>query len=180
MRIFYLMCAVATALGGAAVAGVVHAQQKAGDAGKAPGVVRADDPNHTQSMERLRQAADKLRQSIQEMADQPAGPRRNYAIDQAQEALIDTQRAMVRLPAELRVDSGSSASASSSATGSSNINYSDSMARLKDSAQRLRDAVQAMAQQPAGPKRNEAMDQAREALLETQQAMISLPPDLRK
>ena len=36
-----------------------------------------------------------------------------------------------------------------------------------------------MAQQPAGERRNQAAQQAREALLETQQAMVMLPPDLR-
>ncbi|MGQ0752700.1 MAG: hypothetical protein ACT4PS_19435 [Betaproteobacteria bacterium] len=154
-----------------AIAPFAQAQQKADSATRGTGVVSADDPNQTKSMERLKQAADRLRKSIQEMADQPAGPRRNDAIKAAHAALRDTQSAMIQLPPELRL---------SSADGGSGTGYTDSMARLKEAAQKLRESVQAMADQPAGPRRNEAMDQAREALLETQQAMINLPPELRK
>lgn len=61
----------------------------------------------------------------------------------------------------------------------SDVEYSKAMERLFQSAQRLRESVQAMAQQPAGDRRNQAMAQAREALLHTQQAMVSLPANLR-
>jgi hypothetical protein len=54
-----------------------------------------------------------------------------------------------------------------------------SMDWLLTAAQSLREAVQAMAQQPPSERRNRAMDRAREALLETQQAMVQLPADLR-
>lgn len=67
-----------------------------------------------------------------------------------------------------------------SAPSSSETDYSRSMERLTKAAQNLREAVQAMATQPAGERRNEAMRQANDALLETQQAMVQLPPELRK
>jgi hypothetical protein len=53
------------------------------------------------------------------------------------------------------------------------------MDRLRGAAQKLREAVQAMAQQPEGPRRNRAIEEAHDALLETQRAMIALPPELR-
>jgi hypothetical protein len=123
--------------------------------------------NYGESMVRLQQAAQKLREAVQAMAQQPAGAKRNAAADQAREALRETQSAMVELPRALRMGEGQAP------------NYTQSMERLQEAAQRLRDAVQAMAQQPAGPRRNEAMRQANDALFDTQQAMIQLPPELR-
>lgn len=73
---------------------------------------RPDDPgrpavpdtaqDHTQAMERLFQAAQRLRGAVQEMAQQPPGERRNRAMAQARDALLGTQQAMVQLPPELR------------------------------------------------------------------------------
>ncbi|HEX6318098.1 MAG TPA: hypothetical protein VFZ84_04425 [Burkholderiales bacterium] len=123
--------------------------------------------NYGESMVRLQQAAQKLREAVQAMAQQPAGERRNAAADEAREAIVETQRAMIDLPPELRMGAGTEP------------NYTKSMERLQEAAQRLRDAVQAMAKQPAGPRRNEAMQQANQALFDTQQAMVQLPPDLR-
>ena len=123
--------------------------------------------NYGKSMVRLQQAAQKLREAVQAMAQQPAGPRRAQAMDEAREALLETQRAMVELPPELRQGEGLEP------------NYTQSMARLQEAAQRLREAVQAMAQQPAGPRRNDAIREANQALFDTQQAMIELPPALR-
>ena len=120
-------------------------------------------------MSRLLEASDRLRQAVQDIAQQPAGERRNLAIEQANEALYDTQSAMAALPPELRSGAGSSAQP----------NYTKSMERLQQAAQKLRESVQAMAQQPAGERRNKAAEEAREALLETQQAMLMLPPGLR-
>jgi hypothetical protein len=120
-------------------------------------------------MARLQEAAQRLRDSIQAMAQQPREKGRNNAIEEANRALFDVQRAMIQLPPELRAGAGSQA----------NPNYTESFERLQQAAQKLRDSVQAMAQQPAGERRNQAAQAAREALLETQQAMVMLPPDLR-
>lgn len=154
MRRKFLMTVIAAACLGAGTAGA----QSSG--ATAP-------TNYGESMVRLQQAAQKLREAVQAMAQQPAGPRRNAAADEAREAIVETQRAMIQLPPDLRMGQGSEP------------NYTQSMARLQEAAQRLRDAVQAMAQQPAGPRRNEAMQQANQALFDTQQAMIQLPPELR-
>jgi hypothetical protein len=159
---------VAAALAGAA-AFSAHAQSPDAASGASrPGqVIMKDGPNYTEPVVRLQQAAQKLRESIQNMAQQPAGPRRNQALDEAREALLETQSAMVALPPELR-------------TGASgNANYTKSMERLQEAAQRLRDATQAMAQQPAGGGRNDAIRTANEALFDVQQAMLQLPPEQR-
>jgi hypothetical protein len=147
------MLAIATAVPGAAMA------QSAGST--AP-------TNYGESMVRLQEAAQKLREAVQAMAQQPAGPRRNAAADEARQALVEAQSAMVWLPPDLR-----------KGEGIDHPNYTESMARLREAAQRLRDAVHAMAQQPAGPRRSEAIDEANQALFDTQQAMIQLPPELR-
>ena len=62
------------------------------------------DVDYTKAMERLFQAAQRLRESAQSMAQQPAGERRNQAMAQAREALLHTQQAMVSLPANLRTN----------------------------------------------------------------------------
>jgi sporulation protein YlmC with PRC-barrel domain len=66
--------------------------------------IPASDVDYTRSMERLFQAAQRLRESVQAMAQQPAGERRNQAMAQAREALLHTQQAMVSLPANLRTN----------------------------------------------------------------------------
>lgn len=50
------------------------------------------------SMRELQLAADRLRDAIQEMAQQPAGAPRNDAIKQAYQALFETQHAMAWVP----------------------------------------------------------------------------------
>jgi sporulation protein YlmC with PRC-barrel domain len=69
-----------------------------------PGGPAAPNSNvgHTQAMERLTQAAQRLRESIQAMAQQPPGERRNQAMTQAREALMSTQQAMMQLPPDMR------------------------------------------------------------------------------
>lgn len=81
---------------------------------------------------------------------------------------------------EKPASAATAAGQSTAAPSYSEAEYSRSMEQLQKAAQNLREAVQAMATQPAGPRRNEAMRQANDALLETQQAMVKLPPELRK
>lgn len=126
-------------------------------------------PEHSKSLDHLMRAAQRLRETIQALAQQEPGPRRDNAIKAAQDALFDTQQAMIQLPPELR-----SAPAPKSAGGVA-PEYRASLAKLQKAADRLRESVQAMATQPAGDRRNSAMQEAREALLETQQAMVYLP-----
>jgi hypothetical protein len=157
--IVFLACSAALAAAPAA-----SAQTSAASSGA---TAASTDPSP--SMARLQEAAQRLRDSIQAMAQQPPGEQRNQAIDEANRALFDAQRAMIQLPPELRGGPGSA----------SDPNYTKSFERLKQAAQKLRESVQAMAQEPAGPRRDAAASAAREALIETQQAMVMLPPDLR-
>ena len=55
-------------------------------------------------MERLQAAAQRLRDSIQVMAQEPSGPRRDEAIKQAQQALFDTNQAMIQLPPDMHTE----------------------------------------------------------------------------
>ena len=167
MRLNTLAMMIAAALAGTSVNGL--AADAARDRSGTFSVVDAPPPNYADSMARLKEATQRLREAIQHMAQQPAGDKRNTAIRQAHQALFDAQQAMVSLPPELYIDEGQKAQP----------NYSQAMEKLQQAADKLRQSVQAMAQQPAGQKRNEAAREAREAILETQQAMIALPPQIR-
>jgi hypothetical protein len=57
-------------------------------------------PDTPQSVEALQKAAEQLRKSVQSMAEEPAGDRRNEAIKAAHQALDDTNRAMIQLPSK--------------------------------------------------------------------------------
>ncbi|TFZ04276.1 hypothetical protein [Ramlibacter rhizophilus] len=50
---------------------------------------------YNESVKKLMQAAESLRKSVQAMAQMPAGEARNKAIQQVNQALVDTQAAMV-------------------------------------------------------------------------------------
>lgn len=143
-----------------ALAGGASAAQDPG-AASAGTVVRTQDVD-TQSMQRLRQAADRLRESIQVLAQQAPGPQRDRAIADAHRALLRTQQAMMDLPPHLR-SSGSVSTAG----------YDESVKKLMKSADSLRQAIQEMAQHPAGEGRNQAIRDASKALWDTQAAMIA-------
>lgn len=57
-------------------------------------------PDTPQSMEALQKAAEQLRKSVQTMADEPPGERRDAAVKAAHQALYDTNQAMIQLPAK--------------------------------------------------------------------------------
>jgi hypothetical protein len=116
-------------------------------------------------MDELMRAEQRLREVIQDLAQAPAGDKRNAAIEAARKALFDTQQAMIRLPPELRT----------SDVPMSDADYAKAMDDLKGAAQRLRESVQAMAGQPPGQRRNQAIDEANEAILEVNQAMMMIP-----
>lgn len=122
------------------------------------------NPAHSKEMDRLLQAAQKLRDAIHELAQQAPTTQRSEAIRQADAALLDAQRAMLDLPPDLRT------------TANPQIGDTEAMRRLQEAAQKLREAVQAMASEPAGPRRNAAIKQANEALFETQQTMVDALP----
>lgn len=126
-------------------------------------VAAAAQASRSASMQKLQQSAQHLRESIQALADQPPGPDRERAIANAHEALLETQRAMVALPPELRTAGGTAPSAG----------YDESVQRLMQAADSLRHSIQEMAQQPAGERRNRAIAEAHRALRDTQAAMLS-------
>lgn len=173
--------AVATGLIGASMA--VPAAQP-GTQGPA---VRPPPPNlehkvNPTPLKALEASAQRLRDAVQDMAQQPAGMRRNEAIRTANQALTEVQDAMARLPANERTRPGYAVGGTSANVGSGSVashDYSKSMKQLLDAAQRLRDAIHVMASLPAGKARSGAMQEANKALLDTQQAMTNLPPDLR-
>jgi hypothetical protein len=163
-----LICLAAAAALGAVVPAGAQSRSSSTDANTTttphPGVASAT-PEHSESMNRLTEAAQRLRESIQTLATAPAGPQRNDAMDSSRRALLETQQAMIDLPANLRTRSGPMSEA----------DYARAMDKLKEAAQRLRDSAQAMATQPAGQRRNEAIDQVNAALIEVNQAMVQLP-----
>jgi sporulation protein YlmC with PRC-barrel domain len=150
------------------------------------GSVVTTSPRYTEPMKRLQDAAQKLRESIQALAQAPVGEARERGIKQAHQALYDTNQAMIQLPPELRsqsrppsgpagATSTSGGSGGSSGAAISQAEYNRAMDKLQKSAQQLRDAIQAMAQQPAGDRRNQAINEAHQALNDTNQAMVQLP-----
>ena len=158
----------AAALACLAASNVTLAQQSGGAAASNNARVVSTSPDYSKSMQNLQRAAQRLRESIQALAQQQPGPQRDHALRRAHQALYDAQQAMIQLPPELRnappVRSGGVAPA-----------YAESFEKLQQAANRLYDAMHAMAKQPAGERRNDAMQQARESLFETEQALLALP-----
>lgn len=153
-----LVLAAACALAG----GTAAAQGSGSAAAQGAATVARTEAARAPAMQQLQQATDRLRQSIQALAQKPPGPDRESAIASAHEALMRTQQAMMSLPPELR------------STGTvSTAGYDESVRKLMQSADSLRHAVQEMAQLPAGDKRNAAIREANRALLDTQSAMVA-------
>lgn len=116
-----------------------------------------------QSMVELQEAANRLRESIAAMKDKANAVDRHLAVQQAQEALIATQRAMSALPAEIR---------NAPAAATTTVKYRESVEKMMRAADSLRESIQAMAKLPPGDARNDAIRQANQALLETNAAMV--------
>lgn len=133
-------------------------------------------PIHSEAMVNLERSAQRLRESIQALAQKPAGVERDAAMSAAKRGLHETQQAMTALPSEYRVD-GLLVSNMPIEHGQpgQNRSFDDSMKELQRAADGLRGAIQAMAQRPAGASRNEAIKQAHNALFQTQQAMAMMP-----
>jgi hypothetical protein len=128
------LCAIAAAVAFLGSAGLVMAQTRLSPvAPSQPPYHRADTPGrpaipdsdvqYSPAMQRLFQAAQRLRESVQDMAQQPAGPQRNEAMQTAEHALLATQEAMVQLPESLRVTK----------------EYSDTQAQLEETHRLLKD-----------------------------------------
>ncbi|MCW8088488.1 hypothetical protein [Sabulicella glaciei] len=96
--------------------------------------VPANDVEYSRSMERLFQAAQRLREAVQAMAQQPPGEQRNRAMEMAREALLETQSAMVQASAM-----NQSASSGQSSTGQSQTPQGS---QAQGQQQRLRQQLQ--------------------------------------
>jgi sporulation protein YlmC with PRC-barrel domain len=149
------------------------------------GVIDAPPPQYTAAMKRLQDSAQRLRESIQAMAQHPPGANRDKAIKDAQQALYDTNEAMIQLPPDMRTVSGdktrgTGTTAAAGAMGSagspsaSEAAYRKSTQELQQSSQQLHSAIQAISQQPQGQRRDQAIQEAKQALNEVGQAMTQL------
>jgi hypothetical protein len=152
-----LVVALALASGGAAAQGAASKQDS--QPGSSAASAKA---GQAQGMEKLQQSAQRLRESIQAMAQKKPGADRDRAIEKAHEALFETQRAMAALPSGIS-RSGTAQSAS----------YDESVKKLLNAADSLRDSIIAISQQPAGEKRDRAVEQAQQALWDTRLALVS-------
>ena len=150
----------------AASGGYAAQSQSGGSAAGGKAEVMTTQVDHSKSMDALLRAAQRLRETIQARAQQPPGPKRAAALESARDALLLTQRAMLDLPPDVRVESVKVVEATE---------WPKAAARLEQASEKLREALQGMSKQPAGKGRTDAMAKARKALEETQQAMLTLP-----
>jgi hypothetical protein len=140
------------------------------------GHVTSVAPVYTEPMMELQHAAQRLRETIQALAQQPPGPRREQAMSDARRALYEAQEAMIQLPPQYRVSGVVATDGQINRTQPVRDSaFEDAVKELQAAADRLRDSIQAMAQEPAGARRDAAIRQADKALLETKAAMAWVP-----
>lgn len=174
MRKITLAAAVAAAFFAAhAAAQTESASQPAANARVVSAV-----PRYTDTMKDLLNAAQRLRESVQVLAMQPASRDRDEAMSQARRALMEAQRTMLDLPAGLRStgervvrdgDPGITAGQPRRPRGTP-------MEELRAASDRLLDAVNAMSDQPAGERRDRAIADAHAAVGDAHAAMVALSP----
>jgi hypothetical protein len=171
-----LAAVIAAGVLAASNAAIVHAQQSPSNTQNGrPGVLSAT-PIHSDAMVALERSGQRLRETIQTLAQEPPGARRDRAMNAARRALYETQQAMIQLPPEYRV-SGVVVSnvAVKNTEAPRNRSFGDSVKDLQLAADRLRDSIHVMAQEPAGARRNDAIRAADKALAQTQEAMAWVP-----
>lgn len=149
-------------LGAAAASAHAQAARPAPHDGTTAGVVAVQRVT-TPAMADLQASAQRLRESIQILAQKPPGPDRKAALEQAQKALQRTQQAMADLPPEYRVV----------ATQAGAAGDAPSVKIMMAAADSLRDSIHAMAGRPAGPQRNQAIRDANKALIDLQGAIAN-------
>lgn len=157
-RAIPLIAALSLAGGGAVAQATVDKQ----GSNKAPETASAKKAEDARAMKKLQESAQRLRESLQAMAQKKAGPDRDRAMEQAHQALFETQRAMTALPPDLR---GSAAVPPG--------NYDQAVKKLMGAADSLRDSIIAISEQPAGESRDRAVERAQQALWETRLALVS-------
>lgn len=118
---------------------------------------------YSDTMRRLLRAAQELRDASQAMAQEPPGPKRNEAMRAADQALHETQAAMLAMsPAMRRGDVPGPG-------------YAKARTRLQQASENLRQTLQDLEDRSSGPPGDRAIDRTDEALFEAQQAMADLP-----
>jgi hypothetical protein len=156
-----------------ATAGIAAGQAQQGSSATRTGEgVLSARPIRSEAMVNLQRAAQRLRESIQSLVQEPVGTSRDQALSAARDALYDTQQAMIRLPPEYRTSGIVISNVPILRTSpAQNWTVDDAMKELQLAAERLRQSIQAMADRPAGQQRNDAIKQAHQALFQTHQAM---------
>jgi len=131
---------------------------------KAPGAAAtASAGPDAKPIEDLRLAAQRLRDAIHDMLNEPAGAKRIELIKAGDRALAEVESAMVNLPPELLT---------AQATEST---YKQTGDRLRRATENLHEAAQALAKDPNSKRRNETVRKIKTALLETHRLMHEIP-----
>ena len=131
---------------------------------KAPGTAaHASAKVDAKPIEDLRFAAQRLRDAIHVMLNEPADAKRAELISAADRALAEVESAMANLPPDLLI-----AETSESA-------YQQSADRLQRATQDLHEAALALAKDPNSVRRNETIGKIRTALGETRRLMHEMP-----
>jgi hypothetical protein len=156
-----LLCAVASASPALADPAAANVSAAGNHVSRATANPRAS--TDARPIEDLQLAAQRLRDAIHEMLNEPPGPRRAELITSADKALTNVQAAMANLPSGLLI---------ADATNSTSQRTED---RLERASANLNDAVRALATEPSSARRNETMDRIRTALGETHELMQRIP-----
>jgi hypothetical protein len=163
------MVAAATALAASfGSAGVVQAQSQPAkpDTANSEGL-RIEHTNPTDTMENLNSAVRELREATVLMLNQKApGPKRAEAVEAAQDALMQTQEAILQLPPDMRIADTKIREAK---------DWPLVMKRLTQATNDLQDAAKTLSQKATGEEHDKAVATMRKALRTAQEAMADLP-----
>lgn len=167
MRIPVLSVAASVVLAASTVANVQAQNMQSQQNVAASQNAQAKSDAHVKAMADLERAAQRLRESIQTMAQLAPGRDRNVAIDAANKALLDANQAMAEFgpPAPKKLPMREPVLSLGSLT------YDEAVNRLKQATDKLYDAVHDLARAPAGMARNDAIKAVDHALLDTQAAI---------
>lgn len=167
---------LAAALAAALVATHAAAQHDAKSQQPAEPRVVSAVPRYTDMMKDLLDAAQRLRESVQVLAMEPASRPRDEAMKQARRALMQAQRSMADLPPGMRSagdtivrdgDAGNQA-------GQPRLPRDRPIDELRDASERLLDAVSSMSKRAAGERRENAIADAHAAWADAHAAMVAL------
>ena len=146
--------------------GGVYAQSKSPGTDKTP-QLKIEHIEPGEAMENVFDAIAKLRQATVLLLNQhEPGKKRDAAVQDAQEAMLLAQRALLQLPPEYRVVDSKIRAAK---------DWPVVMSRLDAASRELEDAVQVLKKRTAGPERDKAISTLRSAMNKVQDAMADLP-----